>query len=295
MVLIASNPAIFLYRLALLWAALVFPLPAAAEPPAGDLLGQEHSYAVRKQDTLYDIARQHGLGVMELAAANPGMDRWQPRKGAILTLPTAHILPPPPREGIVIHLAALRLYYFPKDGGEALSFPVSAGRPCCETPVGSTSVVARRAQPSWTPPDSIRAERPDLPDVVPPGPDNPLGDYALYLGWPEVLIHGTNRPWGIGQAASHGCIRMYPEDIARLFSLVEIGTPVRVMDGPASLGWQEGDLYMEAHPAPAWEDDVDALHEQVRQAAGAQSPRLDWYVIDRALARRDGVPVRVTW
>jgi L,D-transpeptidase ErfK/SrfK len=214
------------------------------------------------------------------------------------------VLPHAPRRGIVINLPELRLYYFP-GAGEPLSFPIGIGGEGAETPAGRTVVTFKRAHPSWIPTASEHAEDPELPAAVRPGPDNPMGDFALYLGWRGYAIHGTNRPYSIGRRDSHGCIRMYPEDIAILFALVTPGTSVTVVDEPVKVGWQAGELYLEVH----WDQaDAESLEtygvpraeiaadadDIVAKAAGADVDRLNWYTIHLAENRRDGVPVQIT-
>jgi L,D-transpeptidase ErfK/SrfK len=221
-----------------------------------------------------------------------------------VTLPTQYVLPTAPRRGIVINLPELRLYYFPPRG-EPRSFPIGIGGEGKETPVGRTRVADRRAHPIWVPTKSEHAEDPDLPPAVGPGPDNPMGDYALYLGWKGYAIHGTNKPYSIGRRDSHGCIRLYPEDIEWLYREATIGTPVTVVNQPAKAGWSDGELYLEVHPT---QQDADALEaagasrsteaidadDLLIKAAGADAARLDWYTIHLAETRRDGVVVRVT-
>jgi L,D-transpeptidase ErfK/SrfK len=284
--------------------ACALALAAATPLPSGDLIGVPTDYVTRYEDTLLDIARDYDIGFIAIRAANPGVDPWLPGAGKTLRLPTQALLPNAPHRGIVINLPELRLYYFPAQG-EPMVFPIGIGGEGSETPVGHTIVVVKRAHPAWIPTASEHAEDPDLPAVVPPGPDNPMGDYALYLGWNGYAIHGTNRPYSIGRRDSHGCIRMYPEDIARLFALVTPGTPVTVVDQPVKVGWQGGELYLEVHwdqadaesletygvPRAVIAADADDL---VVKAAGAEAGRLDWYTIHLAENRRDGIPVEVT-
>ncbi len=286
--------------LLLLAACWIYPATAGA----ADVIGMPMTYVVQPDDTLLDIARNHDVGYVEIRAANPGADPWLPEVGRTVTLPTRHVLPDAPRRGIVINLAELRLYYFPPNGGQAMSFPLGIGGEGKETPVGTTQVVRKRVHPIWIPTASEHAEKPELPAVVPAGPDNPMGDFALYLGWRGYAIHGTNNPYSIGRRDSHGCIRLLPEDIERLFRLVPVGTPVRVVDQPAKVGWLGGQLYLEIHPGQA---DADALEETGRprttgevdadqmviKAAGRAAPDLDWYAIHAAEARRDGIAVPV--
>ena len=175
------------------------------------------------EDTLPDIARRFNLGYEEIARANPGVDPWVPGEGREIVLPTQFVLPAAPREGLVINLAQLRVFYFPKvKEGEpqtVITHPIGIGKVGWQTPEGSTKVTGKRTNPTWFPPASVRKEHKEagdpLPSKVPPGPDNPLGAHMMTLGWPSYLIHGTNKPYGVGLRSSHGCIRFYPEDIAR--------------------------------------------------------------------------------
>lgn len=290
------------------WVALAFAGTTEAAAPANqsnDLIGSIGYYQVREEETLLDIARLHDLGFIELVAANPGIDPWLPGTGRTVMLPKQHILPAAPREGIVINLPELRLYFFPGNGEPPQTYPLGVGRLGRETPLGSTTIVAKREDPVWVPPASIRAERPELPEAMPPGPDNPLGNYAMNLGWPSYVIHGTNKPYGIGRRVSSGCIRMYPEDIERLFPLVEIGVTVTVVNQSLKLGWSGGELYMEIQPDVAEGDELEArgwftptplpnLEERVRQAAGKDVARIYWPSVRRAAMAKRGFPVRIT-
>lgn len=257
------------------------------------------------EDTLLALARSQGLGYVEMIAANPGIDPWLPGAGTEVVLPTVHLIPDVPREGIAVNLAEMRLYYFTGDGGTITTYPLGIGREGRGTPTGGTRVERKTENPSWYPPASIRAERPELPSVVPPGPDNPLGHRALYLGWPAYLIHGTHQPWGVGRRVSAGCIRMYPEDVERLYELVPIGTRVTVVDQPFKFAWVEGDLYMEASPTQRQADEIELygqfevdmpvdLAETAEMAAGDERGRLDWTTMRRAALERRGFPIRVT-
>ena len=283
-------------------------LEAESEPRSGDMIGALRHIVAEYEDTLLDLARANGLGYVEMIAANRGIDPWVPGEDTPIVLPTAHVLPDADREGLIVNLAEHRLYYFGPEGTEPTTFPLGVGREGWGTPVGTTEIVRKKEGPTWYPPDSIRAEKPDLPKVVPPGPNNPLGSHALYFDWPLYLIHGTNMPWGVGRRVSHGCIRLYPEDIARLFELVPIGTPVQVISQAIKIGWHDGELYVEAHPEAEQADELertgqiesvaarsraDALY-RIKAQAGADQDRLDWHLIRRALVERSGVPVQVT-
>ncbi len=290
--------------LALLAGLALLAVAAPRAALAGDLIGIPEIYETQSQDTLLDIARDHDLGYVEIRAANPGIDPWLPGAGKRLTLPSQHVLPDAPRRGIVINLPELRLYYYPA-GGEPRSFPIGIGDEGWETPVGHTEVAEKRVHPSWVPTKSEHEEDPDLPPSIGPGPDNPMGDYALYLGWRGYAIHGTNKPYSIGRRDSHGCIRLYPEDIERLYRAVAIGTRVTVVNQPAKVGWSAGELYLEVHPT---QEDADALEAEgtprsteaadadglVSKAAGEDLPRIDWYTVHLAELRRDGVAVQIT-
>lgn len=274
----------------------------------GEIIGIAGEYIIEAQDTLLDIARRFDLGFVELRAANPTTDVWLPAAGTRLRLPTAHILPDVDRTGIVINLPEQRLYYFRRWPSSVLTFPLGTPRVGCPIPRGTTTVIRKRTQPTWTPPPSLRAERPGLPDRVPAGPSNPLGEYALDLGWRGFLIHGTNKPDGIGRRVTHGCIRLYPEDIERLFAEVPLGARVNIIDQPIKLGWSDGILYLEAHPTM---DALDAIELQgvvprrddgtgcqearpmIRAKAGALEIRLDWDAACQALRERRGLPVRI--
>ncbi|MEO0347180.1 MAG: L,D-transpeptidase family protein [Pseudomonadota bacterium] len=231
--------------------AEVFPLP----PEGDDVIGSVAVIESVAEDTFVDIARRHGLGYTELRRANPDVDPWLPGAGTRIVLPTRFVLPDAPRRGVVLNLPEYRLYYYPPavDGKPRTvhTYPISIGRMDWETPLGSTRVTAKAERPTWYPPASIRAEHAadgdPLPGVVPPGPDNPLGDHALRLDLPGYLIHGTNRPAGVGMRVTHGCIRMFPEDIAVLFGMLPVGTPVNIVNQPIKFGWEQGQLFVEAH------------------------------------------------
>lgn len=232
--------------------AAVYDAPA----PGDSVIGQTQHIKATQKDTLNALARRYNLGYREIKLANPGVDPWLPGEGTPILLPTQYILPDAPHKGIVLNLAEMRMYYYPPEdtpyAGKVVTYPLGIGREGWNTPLGTTKIVRTTANPTWTPPQSIKEEHAEkgdpLPNVVPAGPDNPLGQYALYLGLPSYLIHGTNKPSGIGMRVSHGCIRLYPEDIAALFSMAGAGTPVRIIDQPYKAGWLDDQLYLEAHP-----------------------------------------------
>ena len=283
---------------------IVAPLLALPAVGADDVVGSLVRYRVTAADRFVDLAVQFHIGYVELLAANPGVNPWVPEPGGEILMPALHVLPDAPREGIVINLAEMRLYFFPPHGGEVQTYAIGIGQEGWNTPLGKTTVARKRADPSWTPPRSIRAERPGLPDVVPPGPDNPLGTHAVYLDWPAYLIHGTNMPAGVGRRISHGCIRMYPADIVTLYPQVPVGTPVAVVDQPVKVGWLDNDLYLEVHPTVAQHisieyrespppDPLPDLMQRVREVAGDAMAVVDIRRVYQAAKDRSGVPVRI--
>ncbi|HSM30873.1 MAG TPA: L,D-transpeptidase family protein [Woeseiaceae bacterium] len=315
--------------------AVMFAASPRAEiyelPPEGyDVVGAVATVLAREEDTLIDIARRNGLGYHDIVHANPDVNVWVPGEGTEVVLPTRFVLPPGPRRGIVLNLAEYRLYYYPKpvEGEPAyvMTYPISIGRMDWETPLGSTSVISKVTNPSWYPPQSVRDEhaadgRP-LPRIVPPGPDNPLGKYAMRLGLPGYLIHSTNRPAGVGMRVTHGCIRMFPEDIEYLFPNVDLNTTVRIINAPVKIGWFGDELVMEVHPVleaivsegneelVAADIDVDTgdgvtdenespvpakdpltyVTEQFIAVTGTRAGALDWDEVETLIDRSDGIP-----
>ena len=231
--------------------ASVFDLPDGTTR----LIGNTGYATAKPGDTLVDVARANDLGFDEIIAANIIVDAWLPAEGSIIRLPFQHLLPDAPHDGIVVNIAEMRLYYFPKpkvhQHPTVVTFPVSIGRSDWSTPLVTTKVIKKMANPVWYPPESIRQEHAiegdTLPIVVESGLDNPLGLYALYLGASSYLIHGTNKEFGIGMQVTHGCIRLYPEDIQYLYENVKIGTAVRIINQPYKVGWSDGVLYLEVH------------------------------------------------
>ncbi len=299
-------------------------------PPEGyDVIGAVSTITARNEDTLIDIARRHGLGYQDIVRANPKVNIWVPGEGTEVVLPTQFVLPPGPRVGVVLNLAEYRLYYFPKakEGETAyvMTYPISIGRMDWETPLGKTSVISKVRKPSWYVPQSVLAEHEadgnPLPRIVPPGPDNPLGEYAMRLGLPGYLIHGTNRPAGVGMRVTHGCVRMFPEDIEFLFSKIDLNTAVRIINQPIKMGWSGDELVMEAHPVlevvvPEVADEVtdeatdenaegplevvvkvkDPLTyvtEQFIETTAERPGQLDWDMVELLVDRSEGIPTSV--
>ncbi len=211
---------------------LTFPLPSS-----GNQVGSIEILKSQKGDTLFSLAQSHDIGVQEIESANPKLELNTPLPlNTNVRLPMAYTLPSVPREGIVLNLAKMRIFYYSPDGKQVSTFPVGIGKQGWSTPIGQTTVVAKEKDPAWHPPASLQREAASrgkyLPLVVPPGPHNPLGKYAMRLGFTSILIHGTNRPTSIGLRSSHGCIRMYPKNIEELFNEVEVNTPVNIISEP---------------------------------------------------------------
>lgn len=283
--------------------ATEFVLP----PPGYDLVGAVRYVRVKEGDSLADVARNENVGHLQIRAANPKLDFWLPEVGASVRIPSQHILPPGKQTGLVLNLPEMRIYWYPParrgESPKVVTYPVSIGRMDWSTPLGETYVSARVKNPSWTPTESLHAEaRADgrtLPRVVPPGPDNPLGEYALRLGLPSYLIHGTNRPYGIGMRVTHGCIRMYPEDIEVLFPQVEVGTRVAIMAETVKVGWSSDMLFIEVH-APLEEHDLgpvwlrDLALARVEAATAQRPVKLSGRDLLRAIEEKSGIPVLIS-
>jgi L,D-transpeptidase ErfK/SrfK len=272
--------------------------------PDDALFGEDQTVETVYEDTLYDLARKYSLGSEELIRVNPGIDPWIPGAGKQVIIPGRHILPPGPHEGIVVNLPEHRLYYYPKakrgQPQQVITYPVSIGKMDWRTPLGLTHVTAKQKDPTWFPPESVRKEHAaagdPLPASVPPGPDNPLGAYAMRLaaGNGTYLIHGTNNPIAVGLPVTHGCIRMYPDDVAALFPLVPVGTPVRLINVPIKVAWVDGELLLEAHPpvdaeGQSFEPNLDQFSELLRAAVGDTTVAIHWDYAREVLQKADGV------
>jgi L,D-transpeptidase ErfK/SrfK len=292
-----------------------------------EVFGEVQVIEARFEDTFVALARTYNVGYEELRQANPGVDEWLPGVGTKITIPSRYVLPRAPQRGIVVNVAELRLYYFPAESGalpegvapgsrRVITHPISIGRMDWSTPLGATTITGKVANPSWYPPQSIREEhaaRNDiLPRVIPPGPDNPLGLHAMRLGLPGYLIHGTNKPSGVGMRVTHGCVRMFPEDIEALYKTVPTGTTVNIVNQAVKIGWtSDGTLYLEAHPAlmesnvdgesvaaVAAEPPVETIQESpltslMRAYIAATEGRaveLDWEAAERIAQFGNGIP-----
>lgn len=257
-------------------------------------LGSLRSYQVRPGESLIEVARKFDVGFNAIVAANPDLDPWIPPAGSTVTLPTAWILPHAPSgAGIVINIPEFRLYYFAGSGSRSVhTFPLGIGEQGRDTPLGTYRVVEKVTRPVWHVPPSIRHESRSLPDTVPPGPDNPLGTHALRLSRNDILIHGTNRPWGIGRRSSHGCLRLYPEDIIQLFRLVPRGTQVTVINQPLKACQVGGRVLLEVHQPVS--GDLSAGQAMQLLASKRLLGRVDFLKVLRTIEARKGFPVDVT-
>jgi len=230
------------------------------------------------------------------------MDPWIPGKDKKLLIPKQHILPFGKRDGIIINIGDLRLYYF---SGELIkTYPIGIGRSGWETPLGKSLITGKKKDPVWIPPESVREEDPELPKVVAAGPDNPLGNRAIYLSMPSYLLHGTNKPYGVGMKVSHGCIRLYPEHIEELYDLVEVNTKVNIIDQPIKAGWLNGELFIEVHKLPKYvrenskaNNDKNLLplaYEITQKAAGLDILKVDWKKVKIAVKEAKGIPIKIS-
>lgn len=297
-------------RLLLVWAILAVPGIASAGGETyrlsdGEVVGQLVREYARRSDTLMDIARWLNLGYYDIRRANPDVDLWLPGEGTQVLIPSRYVLPDAPRKGIVVNLGELRLFYFREENGEktVTTYPIGVGRAGLETPLGQTRVTARVDNPAWYPPEDARADYArrgsELPRIVPPGPDNPLGSHAIALALDGYLIHGTNRPDGVGMRVSRGCIRLYPEDIAELIGSVEIGTPVHIVDQPIKAGLEGGRLWLEIHRladgGPPSAGQTTAVIRRALARARNGEILLDWQKLAAALERADGIPHAISF
>jgi L,D-transpeptidase ErfK/SrfK len=280
--------------------------------PEDDVVGALQVTTATQEDTLPDIARRFNVGYEEIVRANPGVDPWLPGEGRQIVVPSQFVLPNAPHEGVVINLAAMRIFYYPKpkQGEPQLVYthPIGVGKEGWRTPEGSTKIVSRQENPTWRPSAAVRKEHAENGDpvakVVPPGPDNPLGKYKLTLGWPSYLIHGTNKPYGVGLRSSHGCIRLYPEDIERFYAMIPLGTKVTVVNQPFLFGWHQGQLQLQAYTV--FDDDprdwqkarktllTKSLSPRLQKLLKTEESAIDWAAVSAVAHAPRGVVVPVS-
>ncbi|MDF0751361.1 L,D-transpeptidase family protein [Marinobacter sp. 71-i] len=265
----------------------------------GDLAGELSIMTTRYEDTFAGIGNRASLGYLELVKANPGVDPWLPGEGTRITVPRHYVLPDVKREGIVINLAEYRLYYFTE--GKVQVYPVGVGTDENPSPLTNAEVTMPLESPAWYPPASIRAEYEAsgdyLPRMIPPGPGNPLGSHALMLSEKGYLIHGTNKQFGVGMQVSHGCFRMYNEDISRFVYEVSKGTPVQVIRQPVKIGLKGNEVWLEVHRPEEeysqqdreqlWKEVQRTVEEFRQKMPGVEVKRM---AIELAVDQADGIP-----
>lgn len=277
-------------------ALLLIPrlLPAALIPFEDGLLGHLQQYQVKRHESLIEVARKFDVGYNEIVAANAGVDPFVPGAGTSVTIPTAWLLPSASsRPSVIINLPEFRLYYLPKSRAtKVLTFPLGIGDQGTDTPLGSYHIIQKIVKPDWHVPKSIRKREPFLPKVMPAGPNNPMGSHALRLSSNDILIHGTDRPWGIGRRSSHGCLRLYPEDIVKLFKVIPNGMRVLIVDQPVKIGTSGNRLYLEAHRKDRLEVTVGDVVQ--RLADEKMLGKADFAKLMRAMEERRGIPVDIT-
>jgi L,D-transpeptidase ErfK/SrfK len=282
---------------------LFIPYFSLFSSPIEDIVGNIKYYTIKKDQTLIAISRKHNLAFPEVMLSNSDIkDPWVLKEGKTIKLPTRHILPSGKREGIIINKGDLRAYFF-KDQN-VYTFPIGIGRANWDTPTGQAKVTGKKKHPFWTVPKSILEEEPDWPKVVKPGPDNPLGTRAIYFSMPGYLLHGTNKPWGVGMRVSHGCIRFYPEGIESLFNMINEGDQVKIVDQKVKAGWQGGVLYLEVHTMhiygleeeEAKKPNIRLLPEAARliqTKAGVHIAKINWEKVTEIVRKANGMPQAV--
>jgi len=307
-------PTVLIGAVLLTIAVLIPSVPARAatyelaDDGSTQIVGEDTHIKTRYEDTLYDLARQYGVGSEEITRANPKVDPWLPGAGTAIVIPGRRILPPGPREGVIVNIAEHRLYYYPKRRVHGhhlvVTYPVSIGKMDWKTPLGLTRIIQKIRNPVWYPPASIRAEHlregDPLPKIVRAGPDNPLGAFAMRLAVKpgDYLIHGTNNPLAVGMPVTHGCIRMYPEDVAALFPTVPVGTQVRLINVPLKVAFVDGQLWLEVH-APVDEQGqtvaprLTEFEQMLDHALGDTTTAIDWDYAVQTLKLANGIPVTV--
>jgi L,D-transpeptidase ErfK/SrfK len=271
-----------------------------------NVVGQLRTISTGYRDTLLDIARDNGFGYHDIKLLNPDVDTWMPGEGYLVELPSQFVLPATQHKGIVLNIPEMRLYYYPpakkNKPREVITYPLGVGRQGWSTPYVTTRIIEKKVNPKWYPPESIRMEHEEaddpLPKIVEAGPDNPLGDYAMRLGLPDYLIHGTNKPYGIGMRVSHGCIRLYPEDIEDLFQRVSLKTPVQIINQPYKVGIQNDIIYLEAHPfleedSEEFENNMTSIVNLIIGVTSGRNYEINWDIAFDVISEPKGIPVAI--
>lgn len=276
-----------------------FTLPS----PNNALIGEVIYAPADSSDNVATVAQRYNIGVNAVVAANPGItDTTVFQNGSTVKISGEFLLPPVPRRGIVVNLPEMRIYYYPANSDQVMTFPVGIGKVGKTIPITLTSITRKVVNPTWTPPADIRQYDRDVlgidpPKVMPPGPDNPLGPYAIYLRVPTYLIHSTIFPESIGRRASFGCIRMNENDIRQFFPIVQPGIPVEIIDMPNKLAWDNGELYLEAHSpleertGAQYANDLDSLLATIQKRLPANHiTMVNWQLVSYLTEQPDGVP-----
>jgi L,D-transpeptidase ErfK/SrfK len=267
------------------------------------MIGSTRTYQVRQGDTFLDLARLYGLGYNEIEQANPGLDPWVPPINQTIVLPTEWVVPAAPYKGLIVNIPEMRLYYFhpkPKIGPQLVStYAVGLGRDDWRTPRGEFRISGKTKNPTWVIPESILEERIREKGrhetfIAGGDPENPLGKYRLELTMPGYRIHGTNIPWGVGRQVSHGCVRLYPEDIEQLFQMVRVGDPGAFVYQPVKVGARGGRIFAEVHPdiyrlTPGPFREARRLLEEF-----GWTEQVDQRRLQRAVEEQSGVPLEIT-
>lgn len=267
-------------------------------PHNGNIVGHLQQTTVQPGDTLSTIGRRYNVGGYEMVEANPGVSYLSPNPGSKVVIPTRYVLPSGTRKGIVINLAEMRLYYYHPDGVHVSTYPVGVGQEGWNTPMGKTTITRKRKDPTWIVPDSIMENEMRhgiyLQKAVPPGPKNPLGPYALTTGLTSIVIHGSPYPKGVGVRSSHGCIRMLNEDVAQLYSMVEVGTPVEIIDQPNKIGRINNQIFLEAHvPLSKASTGYKPIGELLHNAVGESKYAVEWRKVERMRSHATGYPIPI--
>jgi L,D-transpeptidase ErfK/SrfK len=289
----------FLLLIGWMWSATASALTFTLPTNGDNVVGHVQWTQARAGDTFSSVGRRYDIGYYELIEANPGVNPERLDAGTIIVIPSRFILPPVPRKGIVLNIAELRVYYYPAHRPVVITYPVGIGREGWGTIMGSYHIIEKTVNPTWVVPKSIQKDRAKdgvyLPNSVPPGPDNPLGGYRMRLSEPTYLIHGTNDYTGVGRRSSSGCIRMLPEDVEVLFSMVKVGTQVNIVNAPYKAGWDNNKLYLEAH-VPLQEQQVvsginlDLMHQVVTAATRTHAGELNWDTATQIANAQNGIP-----
>ena len=275
-----------------------YPYKEGGSSSETSVVGALETYVVEEGDTLLDVGRHFDLGYNEMTSANPGVDPWMPSPNEVLIIPTEFILPEARPQGVVVNIPEMRLYHFQR-GGTLVTYPVGLGRDDWRTPEGSFKIRGKTENPTWIIPESIRAEhireRDDPRTFIAGGdPENPLGRFRLELTLPLYALHGSNMPWGVGMQVSHGCIRLYNEDIAVLFHDVQVGSPGEFLYQPVKIGTRDGEVFIEVHP------DIYGLRGNLEDEAQQILSRRGWtdHVdqarLQRAVKDQTGLPVMIS-